>query len=382
MNGRKEFYMAKRGENIYRRADGRWEGRYIKGRRPDGKPAYGYVYAGKYGDCKEKLDRAKARHRYAGDTVKACGSGTVSDFIRHWLHNIVRPHIKASTFSNYVTIVEKWILPFFGERKLHKVDREEIQRFISGLPKQGLSAGTARNIYGVLHAVMSKAKEYDYLSVNACEGVRLPKIEKKEARLLTIWEQKALELVAKGDKNGFAILLASYTGLRIGEICGLAWRDVDLENGMLHVSRTVRRIQCHEPQAQAKTEVVIGSAKSDRSRRSIPLPSSIIRLFAEHQKISAGEYVFAYRGKPLEPRALQYRFKELLKKAGLAEINFHALRHTFATRCLELHFDIKTLSEILGHVSAKMTLDRYGHSQMEHKRRAMRTLDALFERSA
>ena len=382
MDERKDIYMARRGENIYKRKDGRWEGRYIKGRRPGGKPAYGYVYAERYGDCKEKLDRARARHMYARDTVKTCGSGTVSDFIRHWLHSIVKPHIKASTFSNYVTIAEKWILPFLGERKLHKVNQEEIQHFIGRLSEQGLSPGTVRNIYGVLNAAMRKAKAYNYMSVNSCEGVRLPKMEKKEARLLTIWEQKALELVAKGDKNGFAILLASYTGLRIGEICGLVWRDVDLENGMLHVSRTVRRIQCHEPQAQAKTEVVIGSAKSDRSRRSIPLPSSIIRLFAEHRKISAGEYVFAYRGKPLEPRALQYRFKELLKKAGLAEVNFHALRHTFATRCLELRFDIKTLSEILGHASAKMTLDRYGHSQMEHKRRAMRTLDALFERSA
>jgi len=191
-----------------------------------------------------------------------------------------------------------------------------------------------------------------------------------------------LERAAKEDKNGFAVLLAGYTGLRIGEICGLTWRDVDLENGVIHVSRTVRRIQCHEPEAISKTAVVIGSAKSDRSERSIPLPSRIIQLFGEHRETSVGEYVFSYRGHPLEPRTLQYRFKALLKKAGLVDINFHALRHTFATRCLELCFDIKTLSEILGHASAKMTLDRYGHSQMEHKRLAMRTLDELFDRSA
>lgn len=374
--------MAKRGENIYKRDDGRWEGRYIKGRRPDGKLAYGYVYAKKYGDCKEKLDQTKARYLYVGDPVKACGDGTVSDFIKYWLYSIVRPYVKASTFSNYAAIVEKWILPFFGVKKLTKVEREEVQRFINSLPGQGLSAGTVRNIYSVLHSAMKKAKEYEYISVNACECVHLPKIEKKEAPVLTLWDQKVLERVAETDKNGFAILLASYTGLRVGEICALTWEDVDLESGVVYVSNTIRRIQCLAPEALTKTEVVIGSAKSDRSKRCIPLPSCIIQLFEEHQKTSDSAYVFSYRGRPLEPRTLQYRFKALLKKAGLSDINFHALRHTFATRCLELCFDIKTLSEILGHASAKMTLDRYGHSQMEHKRSAMKTLDELFARTA
>jgi len=374
--------MAKRGQNIYKRGDGRWEGRYIKGRRPDGKLVYGYVYARKYNECKERLEQAKARYRYARDAVKKCGTGKVCDFILHWLYGIAKPHVKTSTFSNYVAIADKWLLPFFGSRKLCGVGREDVQRFIGELSGQDLSPGTVRNIYGVLHAAMKKAKEYGYISVNPCEGVRLPKMEKKEARLLTLREQKILERTAKEDENGFAILLAGYTGLRVGEICGLIWEDVDLMNGVLHVSRTIRRIQCHEPEAESKTVLVTGSAKSDQSRRAIPLPSCILKLFEEHRKTSAGEYVFSYRGHPLEPRILQYRFKALLKKAGLADINFHALRHTFATRCMELCFDIKTLSEILGHASAKMTLDRYGHSQMEHKRSAMKTLDGLFERLA
>jgi len=373
--------MAKRGENIYKRKDGRWEGRYIKGRRSDGKLIYGYVYARKYSDCKEKLDQAKTLHRYAHNAVKKCGSGKFCDFLRYWIYSITKPHVKASTLSNYVAMAEKWIIPFFGERKLYKIGREEVQCFINSLLKQGLSPGTVRNIYNVLHAVMKKAKEYDYVSTNPCEGIWLPKMKKKEARLHTLWEQKRLEKAAKEDKNGFAILLASYTGLRVGEICGLTWKDVDLENGVLHVSRTIRRIQCHEPETETKTALVVGSVKSDRSERTIPLPSCIVKLFREHEKISAGEYVFTYHGHPLEPRILQYRFKVLLKKAGLADINFHALRHTFATRCMELCFDIKTLSEILGHASAKMTLDRYGHSQMEHKRKAMKTLDGLFSRS-
>lgn len=381
MKGR-DFAMARRGENIYKRQDGRWEGRYRKGRRPDGRLIYGYVYARKYSDCKEKLEQVKARCLYAQDTARRCGTEKVCDFLRYWLTSIIKPNVKASTFSNYVAIVEKWLLPFFRNQKLHEVRKEEVQCFISGLPEQGLSPGTVRNIYNVLYAAMKKAKEYDYISADPCGGVRLPQRENKEARVLTLQEQKILEQVAKQDKNGFAILLASYTGLRVGEICGLTWEDVDLGNGVLNVSRTIRRVQCHEPEAETKTVLVIGSAKSERSRRTIPLPSCILKLFQEHKKTSTGEYVFSYRGHPLEPRILQYRFKMLLKKAGLAEINFHALRHTFATRCMELCFDIKTLSEILGHASAKMTLDRYGHSQMEHKRLVMKSLDGLFACSA
>lgn len=374
--------MPKRGVNIYKRKDGRWEGRYVKGRQPDGTLAYGYVYARKYSDCKEKLDQAKARFRYVPDATKICGSGTVHDFISYWLESIARPNVKISTFSNYASIVEKWILPFFGEKKLHKVGKEEVQCFINVLQEQGLSPGTVRNIYSVLHAAMKKAKEYDYISMNPCEGVNLPKIEQKEAQVFTLWEQKVLERIAEEDKNGFPIQLACYTGMRVGEICALTWEDVDLENGVLHVSGTIRRIQCHDPEAPSRTKVVIGSTKSDRSKRIIPLPDVIIEGFKKHQETSTSEYVFSYRGHPLEPRTLQYRFKTLLGKAGLADINFHALRHTFATRCLELGFDIKTLSEILGHASAKMTLDRYGHSQIEHKRLAMKTLDELYGRSA
>ena len=373
--------MARRGENIYKRKDGRWEGRYIKGRRPEGKLIYGSVYAQKYNDCREKLVRMKSVYMHAEKKLKVCRSGMVSDFMTYWLYGIIQPHVKASTFNNYAAIADKWIDPLLGGKKLCNIGREDIQSFINRLSEQDLSAGTVRNIYHVFYAAMKKAVEYEYIYVNPCEGIRLPKMKKKEARLLTLQEQKMLEQAVLDDRNGFAILLAIYTGLRVGEICALTWSDVDLENGVIYVSRTIRRIQCSAPEAETKTILVTGSVKSSRSERAIPLPANILQLFKEYKNTSSDEYVFIYNGHPLEPRILQYRFKALLKKAGLNNINFHALRHTFATRCMELSFDIKTLSEILGHASAKMTLDRYGHSQIEHKRTAMKTLDRLFEYS-
>lgn len=370
--------MARRGENIYKRKDQRWEGRYIKSRSPDGKAVYGSVYARKHSECRKKLAQARVQYMHARKTLKMCGTGTVADFMGYWLYYISQPNVKPSTFSNYISILDKWIIPFMGDKKLSAVGREDVQFFINTLSQHGLSAGTVRNIYRVLHTSMKKAIEYDYIYVNPCEGAQLPEIVKKEARLFSLEEQKRLEEVAKSDKNGFPILLAIYTGMRIGEICALRWTDVDLDNGIICVSQTIRRVKCCDPGARTNTEIIVGSTKSRRSARTIPLPDNILRLFKEYQKNNSGEYIFTYHQHPLEPRVLQNRFKVLLKKAGVPDINFHALRHTFATRCIELCFDIKTLSEILGHASAKMTLDRYGHSQIEHKRAAMQTLDRLF----
>jgi len=229
---------------------------------------------------------------------------------------------------------------------------------------------------------MERAREYQYLYVNPCEGVSLPEMEKKEAKLLTIQEQKKLEPTAKDDKHGLPILLAMYTGLRVGELCALKWSDVDMENGIISVTRTIQRVQCFSPDAETKTTLITDRAKSKNSARIVPLPARILQLLREQKKLSFCEYIFSCNGHFLEPRVLQYRFKVLLKKAGLQAMNFHALRHTFATRCMELCFDVKTLSEILGHSSAKMTLDIYSHSQIEHKRAAMQNLNKLFDYSA
>jgi len=374
---RRDFFMARTGENIYKRKDGRWEGRYIKGRKPDRKPVFGYVYDRKYNLCKEKLAKARSQHT-RHTTIKMCGTGTVAEYMDYWLHAIRQPQVKPSTFSNYAAILEKWIKPYLGNNKLSQMGKEDVQCFINILSEQELSAGSVHNIFRVLSAAMKKAKEYEYICENPCEGADLPEPVKKEARLLTMQEQKRLEAAAGADKDGLVILLSLYTGLRVGELCALTWEDVDLKQGILHVSRTIRRIQCFVPDVQTKTVLVTGAAKSRQSVRTIPLPACILKLFKEHRKNTGGEYVFEYHGHLLEPRTLQYRFKALLRKADLPDINFHALRHTFATRCMELGFDVKTLSEILGHASAKMTLDRYGHSQMAHKQAAMKTLDQLF----
>lgn len=370
--------MPRKGENLYRRKDGRYEGRFIKSYKPDGKPIYGSVYAKKQKECREKLNQAKQEHSHLKIAIQSGGNEVAGEFFKYWLYEVIKPTVKPSTFSNYAIIVEKHISPKLGDIKLQKIKLENVQHFVNSLVDDGLSVGTVRNIFRVLHAITKKAQEMGRLHVNPCELVKLPEHRKKEAQLLTLKEQKKLESAALGDKNGFAIMLAIYTGMRLGEICALKWTDVDLDNEVIRVSETIQRIKDYSPDAESKTVVISGSAKSNQSVRVIPLPSGIVELFKQQKMSNNCKYVFNLNGHPLEPRTLQYRFKVLLQKAGLENINFHSLRHTFATRCMELSFDVKTLSEILGHSSAKMTLDRYGHSQIEHKKAVMQTLDVLF----
>ena len=312
---------------------------------------------------------------------KVYGTGTVGEFIFYWLNNIVKYGVKNSTFSNHVHYSEKWIIPYLNQIKLKTLTAEKVQQFINHLTDNGLSAGSVRNVYRTLSAALKKAEIYGYLQHNPNTEIILPENKPKIAKTLSLDNQKKLENAAKQETNGLGlvILLALYAGLRIGEICALAWDDVDFEKMTLSVSKTRQRIQHPESVTEkTKTCVTTGRAKSNSSERIIPLPTFLLTCLQEQKNNSTSNYIFTYKDRLLEPRLLQYRFKKLLKVAEIEPINFHALRHTFATRCMEKCIDIKTISELLGHSSAKITLDLYGHSRFEQKQIAMNNLQQLF----
>jgi len=200
-------------------------------------------------------------------------------------------------------------------------------------------------------------------------------VEKIES--FSIDEQKSLEHSAKAsdDINYIGITLCLYIGIRIGELCGLLWKDVDFENQSIHVRRTIQRIK--STKSDSKTEITSLEYLGDTPERIIPLPQFILSLLEEHQSNSANDYIISRSGKPIEPRNMQYRFKQLLKNANVSSKGFHATRHTFAIRALENGFDIKTLSEILGHSSPVVTLKSYSHVLSENKRQSMESLIAL-----
>ena len=193
----------------------------------------------------------------------------------------------------------------------------------------------------------------------------MPKMEKNQTDVLTALERKKLEsyLLHNQNNTNIAVLLCLFTGLRIGEICGLKWSDIDFENETLSVSRTVQRIN-----KNGKSEVVIGSPKSKSSVRVVPIPEFIFEILKKMRKDN-NIFLITGTGKPTEPRTMQNRFKAILKSCYIRNINFHLLRHTYATICIENGFDPKTLSELLGHSDASITLNRYVHSSIQMKKK-------------
>lgn len=193
--------------------------------------------------------------------------------------------------------------------------------------------------------------------------------------MLSVDEQKALRTAAL-EQGELVTLLALYTGLRLGEICALRWQDIDQARETLHVRGSAQRLQVSGE--GAKTAVVVGAPKSAKSRRTIPIPAFLMERLQAHRAQSDSVYVLGCGDKPADPRAIQRRFTRLVSSVGLVGVHFHTLRHTFATRMLELGVDVKTVSVLLGHSSTRITLEFYAHSLLDQQRAAVEKLAQMF----
>lgn len=374
--------MAKRGENIYKRKDKRWEGRFKCGVTASGKTAYKSVYAPTYSQCREKLKRAQSV--YFNQPVVAKGQSTskspFGSLAQQWL-NAVKPTVKASTFAVYKYSITHY-LKAFERKKLEAISESMVKTFVAMLlnegakgGKGGLSVRTVGNILTILKAICSYGeKEYGHRS--QIRSVKVSKQKATEEKVLTesSWEKLTKQLETDKSETALAVAISLYTGMRLGEICALRVEDIQLGERIIHVRRTVQRVRMEE--AGKKTKLLIQTPKSEHSERKIPIPEVLCWRLAEKVAQSRGRtYLLSLDGKKaLEPRTLQYRFQKFLKKMEIEAVNFHALRHTFATRCVEKNIDMKTISEILGHGSVKITLDRYMHSSLEFKRKQINRL--------
>lgn len=369
--------MTNKGENIYKRKDGRWEGRYIKSRNGSGKIIYGSVYGKKYSEVKDKLVMIKAKHFEGNSKRIQPYSGTFQDWIQYWMSTEVRNNVKITTYSAYSRLIDKHIIPILGERIVSKIQIKDLQNFIYDLQDKGLSAGSIKNIFNIVNMCMKSAKRYGYVSENLCAYAILPKLERKEIEVLTREQQQKLERVAIQESTCSPVILSLYSGMRIGEISGLKWEDIDFESDLIYVKRTISRI-IDENSAIKKTKLIEGPPKTSCSIRKIPLARNLRDYLLEKKQNSTSEYVIENENGVTEPRTITNRLKKNLEESELDHINFHLLRHTFATRCLEKNVDIASLSKILGHQSIKMTLDTYANSLMETRRIAISKLDDLF----
>lgn len=365
--------MARRGENIYKRKDNRWEGRYMKGSDCQGKTKFGYVYAKTYREVKEKLSACKQAAAKPGRCKKDFGA-----FCDEWLL-LSRSRVKDSTYVKYYSTVNHHLKPGLGGFLPQDLNTVAIENFSHDLLTGGLSVKTVQDILTVLRAVLKYCRCQIGPSFPDIEVI-YPKERKKEMRVLTLEEQtKFMQyLLCNMDEVKFGILLALLTGMRIGEICALKWTDLSLENQTVHVGSTMQRLQILDAHSDTKTKIVVGDTKSQTSNRVIPLTDYAVSLCRKMKP--ANNTAFVLTGDPirfLEPRTLQYRLGKYTADCGLKDVHFHVLRHTFATRCVEVGFEIKSLSEILGHSSAKVTLDRYVHSSLGLKRANMEKLAAV-----
>ena len=350
----------------YQRRDGRWECRVSLG-SVNGKRKYRSYYGSTEQEAEYKmmLDYQTVQHQAAVTEM------TVRELSSEWMY-VTRNRIKESTAANYRMKLDKHILPAFGERNIAVLAAKDIYAFIESKLKSGLSARYVTDIIVLLKSIYRYACR-EYAVRNVLDGIVLPKRKTSEVRTLTKTQQKELSTYLNNNRSTttLGVALSLYTGVRIGELCALQWQDIDLANSTLTVRKTIQRIQCFS--GRNKTQLIITEPKSANSLRTIPIPDCIMPMLKEFESKGA-EYILSGSCRPVEPRTMQNRFKRVLNNANLPSINYHALRHSFSTSALELGFDIKTLSEILGHSSVEVTLNRYIHSSMDRKRACMNLL--------
>ncbi len=369
--------MARKGENIFKRGDGRWEARYIKSRELSGKIRYGFCYGRTYKEAKEKVTLCKAAVLSGAPLPEPGGRRRLTFFCREWME-LEKGKVKGSTYVKYDTILTKYILPGLGGCFLPGITTRLVEQFKQGLLDEGLSAKTVRDVLAVLRTVLKYAGSQLPGGLPAIE-IAYPKEPKKEARVLDPEEQRRFVAYLQEDMDAckFGVLLALLTGIRLGELCALRWENVSLKNRTIHVGATMQRLRDYEGTGGGKTKVVISSPKSDTSVRTIPLTESAVRLCGQFDPHCPAAFLLTGTERFMEPREVQKRLAKYTRECGLEGVHFHTIRHTFATRCVEAGFEIKSLSEILGHADTSITLNRYVHSSMELKRENMDKLAAV-----
>ena len=381
--------------SVRQRKNGSWEGQYyLEGKRKS-------VYGKTQDEVRIKLNVIIAEimsNEYLDESQIP-----FSEWLETWLEQYAKPTVRHSTYVTYYDYCHNHIIPALGKKKMKELNGDILQRFFNEKTKSGrldgrpggLSAKSLKNLRNVLSLVFKQAVLNQIIKENPLNAVKTPKKENKEMRVLTISEQEALEQIVFSSHNATAvgIVISLYTGLRIGELLGLQWNDVDLAHSK---SLRVRRILIRERnpdkndpdyivlKRSEKTSLMLGKLKTEKANRTIYLPDVVIEMFERlksRQGILAKQYGEGFNpnsfvicndvGDAIEPRTYMDVLSNFTKVAGIEHANFHSLRHTFATRAIEMKMDLNTLSDIMGHAQPSTTLNMYGHSLDEQKKLEM-----------
>lgn len=350
----------------YQRKDGRWECRISLGKDENGKRKFRSFY----GKTREEAEYRMMISQQNANEVYAVTEMTVRELVTEWIY-VQSARLKESTAANYRMKAEKHIIPAFGNIQCCLLKAKDIYAFVERKLKEGLSARYLADIIVLLKSVFRYASR-EYHIKNVLDGIVMPRRRKAEIDVLSKAQQEKLRNFIDSHANlgTLGVSLSMYMGLRVGEICALQWGDIDLEKRTLTVRKTIQRVQCFT--GDKKTRLTITEPKSNCSKREIPIPDCLVPMLTRFRSRN-NVYVVSGTRKPIEPRTMQYRFAKILNNADLPSVHFHSLRHLFATNCIKLGFDVKTLSEILGHSSIEITMNLYVHSDMERKRACMST---------
>lgn len=369
--------MPRRGDNIRKRTDGRWEGRY-PAISVDGQKKYFSVYGKSYNEVKEKLS-AKAylsskadffdfQNVPQSDILQTCDID-FNMLMEEWLREVEQSR-KYSTYIKYKKLYTCHIQTIFSSAKLFQMTNGYIQARIAALE---VSDSTRQSVVAAIKQTLRYVeKQYGY----PMPAIRDSSLQKRPSSIEIMNRTEQTKLIrflnSDMDISKAGIYLCLFTGLRLGEVCSLKWEDIDQDRGLLHVNRTVQRIESKE--GPTKTILLETSPKSFFSKREIPISDSMLSLLTKFKQ-EGQEYVLQ-NNRPMEPRTYQNHFKKYLKKINVPNYNFHILRHTFATNCIDSGMDVKSLSEILGHSNVQITLNRYVHPSMDTKRKYINALSA------
>ena len=358
---------------VRKRTDGRWEGRIVIGHKDDNSPIYKSVFAKTQKELMPKL--RQAIEDYQGADFSEDSNITLNEWMDKWLAEYAEPALRQSTVTGYKRNIKNHIKPALGNKQLRFITSRDVQKFYNSLSRKEvnkvgnhktLADSTIRAIHMLLHEILDSAVKANLIFKNPADGAKIPKNNYAPKRILN---EEQLEIFMKAilDEPMWHDFFYTEitTGLRLGEICGLKWSDLDESAGKLKIQRSVSQAE--------GGEVNIGETKTEKGTRTILLPKGTLKILSERKKNSVSEWIFPSLlspEKPTSPSSAYHRLKVILKGAGLPDIRFHDLRHTFATHALTSGVDAKTLSGILGHTNASFTLDTYTHVTTDMQKNA------------
>ena len=374
----------KRGQNegsIRKRPDGTWEARVTIGIMADGKQKQKSLYGKTRQEVNAKM--TDLLNNLQKGLITNPTEMTLSEWLDFYMLEYKKKFVKPATYNNYTIKVKNHIKPAIGHYKLKTLRQDMIQKFINSLTDKGLAPATVEAIFKLLHNALETAVDDGLIVRNVANRVRLPKVPKPKIEAFTVDQQRAFEEKAKETYMGDMYIFDLCTGMRLGELLGLKWSDIDFEKDQLHIKRTIFKAKDPDD-PEDSWHLDFGPPKTPASQRTIPLHQTAIKLLAdvfeqqEINKTAAGaayednDLVFCTKlGRPQDPINMRRTFYRICDKAGISGFSPHCLRHTFATRGVDAKVDVRVMQSFLGHANIQETVNTYTHIQPDTARNQM-----------